>query len=166
MREGVRGRVDGANRTYTFVEAVSRFGHLLTPVALLPAYRRARPAFNGCLEQYFVVLKEEGPTEVPSNPAFISSGTSSWRGGRGRGRRGRGVYRGRSPHRGFHSQTRLPVNSIPLGVQPFDSRKRQLDTSAPGVSGTPSKRSASNILDEEAGRTSTENETGADAMMD
>ncbi len=115
------------------------------------------------------MLKEEGPTEVPSNPAFISSGISSWRGVRGRGRRGRGVSRGRSPHRGLPSNPRLPgVNSIPLGFQPFDSRKRPLDTSTPGVSGTPSKRSASNVQAEEEVQTSAvaETESGADALMD
>jgi hypothetical protein len=65
-REGVRHQLPDANRSYSFVEAVGRWGDRLTTVMLLPAYKRARPAFIGCLEQYFVVLKESEPREDPS----------------------------------------------------------------------------------------------------
>lgn len=65
-REGARHQLPDANRSYSFVEAVGRWGDRLTTVMLLPAYKRARPAFIGCLEQYFVVLKESEPREDPS----------------------------------------------------------------------------------------------------
>jgi hypothetical protein len=45
-------------RNYTFCEAIEKWGHRLGQVSLTKAYRKARPAFNGCLEQYFVVLRE------------------------------------------------------------------------------------------------------------
>jgi len=62
--EHVNYYVDGANRSYTFVEAVAKFGHLVQQFNLIQAYRRARPAFVGCLEQYFVILKESGPGDL------------------------------------------------------------------------------------------------------
>jgi len=66
-KEHIRRPLPGTNRSYSFVEAVGRWGDRLTTVQLLPAYRRARPAFIGCLEQYFVVLKESEPREDPSS---------------------------------------------------------------------------------------------------
>jgi len=66
-RDHVLHPLPGTNRSYSFVEAVGRWGDRLTTVMLLPAYKRARPAFIGCLEQYFVVLKENEPREDPSS---------------------------------------------------------------------------------------------------
>jgi len=98
-KEHVNYRVDGANRSYTFVEAVSKFGHLVSPADLLPAYRRARPAFNGCLEQYFVLLKENvaGDFFLPPGPnsAPIGQRTSGFS---SRGQRSR--YQGSRGSRG------------------------------------------------------------------
>ncbi len=54
-------------RNYTFCEAVEKWGHTLSQGNLVKAYRKARPAFNGCLEQYFVVLREfesEGSADI------------------------------------------------------------------------------------------------------
>jgi hypothetical protein len=54
-------------RNYTFCEAVEKWGHTLSQGNLVKAYRKARPAFNGCLEQYFVVLHEfesEGSADI------------------------------------------------------------------------------------------------------
>ncbi len=50
-------------RNYTFCEAIEKWGHSLCQSSLVKAYRKARPAFNGCLEQYFVVLHELGSEE-------------------------------------------------------------------------------------------------------
>lgn len=66
-RDHVLHPLPGTNRSYSFVEAVGRWGDRLTTVMLLPAYKRARPAFIGCLEQYFVVLKENEPREDPTS---------------------------------------------------------------------------------------------------
>ncbi len=151
VREGSNVRVDGSNRTYTFVEAVAKFGSLLQPVSLLPAYKRARPAFIGCLEQYFVVLRESGPgiptTLSASNlvPIGVDSHHGDWRGSsRSRGTRGlRGGRGGRvNSARGLGALGR-PVH-FPARGRGFsprlrdDSRKRQLDTV--GDVETPSKK--------------------------
>ena len=66
-RENVLQPASGTNRSYSFVEAVGRWGDQLSTVELLPAYRRARPAFIGCLEQYFVVLKESEPLDASAS---------------------------------------------------------------------------------------------------
>jgi len=98
-RSGISFQALGSNRSYSFVEAVGRWGGKLTTVNLLPAYRRARPAFIGCLEQYFVVLKESEPAQEPtsgfdqlfasgSNAISISRGRSRGRGPRGSRRPG------------------------------------------------------------------------------
>lgn len=89
-REGVIYKAPGTNRSYSFVEAVGRWGDKLTPLSLVPAYRRARPAFVGCLEQYFVVLKE-GEAYYETSSGFdqlFGMGSNSVAIGRGRaGRR-------------------------------------------------------------------------------
>jgi hypothetical protein len=52
-------------KTYSFVEAVTRFGHLVRQVELGEAYRRAGNSFKGQLEQHFIVLRE---TTDPGQP--------------------------------------------------------------------------------------------------
>lgn len=135
-REGAQF-VEGTNRTYTFVEAVAKFGALVPPVGLLSAYKRARPAFNGCLEQYFVVLKEEGPPLLPSGP------NSAPLGSRGHGR-GFGIPRGGRGQRFSYRGSTLRGRAASLssgfsrGLPRRDSRKRPNDS----ASFTPSKRSS------------------------
>jgi len=146
--EGSFARIDGVNRTYTFVEAVARFGTLVSQADLFKAYRRARPAFIGCMEQYFVILKEAGPDQsfqtganaAPLGAPFSYSDRRGGRGGRRPARRGRGMTsfnrRGpayRSPQvRGSSSTLRSPSLS----------RKRHLEVAAStgADSGTPSKK--------------------------
>lgn len=106
VNENAISRVDGANRTYTFVEAVSRFGDLVTSDGLVKAYKRAHPAFIGCMEQYFVVLKEQSPLLPAAGSNLMPLGTrGSWRGlppSRPSGRRSyRGGYRGLTGQRGL-----------------------------------------------------------------
>jgi len=47
-------------KTYTFTDAISKYGHLLKQIDLGEAYRRAGNFFKGQLEQQFIVLKESG----------------------------------------------------------------------------------------------------------
>jgi len=138
MREGSTAYMEGVNRTYTFVEAVAKFGALVPQAGLLQAYKRARPAFIGCLEQYFVILNENGPDVTPtrgsnSYPIGARGGFGLGRQiGRGRGRPGLRSQRGRgTPIRGRGRPT------IVRGLH--DSRKRPSEE-APNSSGTPSKR--------------------------
>jgi len=114
-RPGVLYQALGTNRSYSFVEAVGRWGDKLATVDLLPAYRRARPAFIGCLEQYFVVLKESEPSQDSSSgfDQLFASGSNAVNIGRGRGQgRGRGP---RVPRRSWTS--RFP-SSRGRGVAP------------------------------------------------
>jgi len=46
-------------KTYTFVDAVSTYGQILSQVELAEAYRRAGTAFKGQMEQIFVLLREK-----------------------------------------------------------------------------------------------------------
>ena len=55
---GVDASPADPGRNYTYCESIEKWGHLLSQNSLAKAYRKARPAFNGCLEQYFVVLHE------------------------------------------------------------------------------------------------------------
>ena len=106
--EGARAPIaaTGTGRSYTFVESVERWGHLLKASNLEAVRRKASPAFSGCLEQYFVVLSDHPPEQEPeadlftrlanTGPSFRSSypyrrgsGRQPHRGGRG-GRRGHG----------------------------------------------------------------------------
>ena len=48
-------------RSYSFAEAVTKFGHLVKQVELGEAYRRAGNSFKGQLEQCFIILKEQQP---------------------------------------------------------------------------------------------------------
>ena len=68
----------GADRSYTFVDAVARFGDLLMDVDLTNSYARAGHTFKGAMEHYFVVLGEGHV--VPPRPTPGASGI---------GRRGR-----------------------------------------------------------------------------
>lgn len=147
VREGSSARVEGANRTYTFVEAVSKFGTLIPSVGLLPAYKRARPTFNGCMEQYFVVLKESGPSTAStlsaanSMPLGVAGHPGDWRGSHPfRGSRGQRGARGSRGSRGLSSAIRPRFAArgtrSPRGRD--DTRKRQLDSN--DDAGTPSKK--------------------------
>ena len=71
----------GADRSYTFVDAVSRFGDLLFDSDLTASYARAGHTFAGAMEHYFVVLGEGHV--VPPRPIPGSS-------------RGRGRFSGRT----------------------------------------------------------------------
>jgi hypothetical protein len=46
------------SRSFTFTEAISKYGHLLKQFELGDAYRRAGNSFKGQLEQQFIVLRD------------------------------------------------------------------------------------------------------------
>jgi hypothetical protein len=59
VKENMASEASGTGRSYSFVDSVSRFGDLLMPVDLAPAYKRAGSTFNGAMEHYFVLLKDD-----------------------------------------------------------------------------------------------------------
>lgn len=102
---GVEELSSDPGRNYTFCEAVEKWGHTLSQGSLVKAYRKAKPAFNGCLEQYFVVLREfqtDEPEDIFSLLSFPNSNPVghgySRRGHTSSSRRGSGSFR--SGHRG------------------------------------------------------------------
>ena len=159
MRDHCFRQIEGTNRTYSFVEAVAKFGDNVSQADLIPSYRRARPAFIGCMEQYFVVLREganaselvgaSGSNQRPVGSRGSRGGWGSGRGGgtsysgsgRSRGgRQGRGGHRGRgrglTPNRSDLIATRLVL----------DPRKRRLSDDADDAF-SPSKRGSHNAME-------------------
>ena len=92
VKESCQSYCSGTGRSYNFVDSVSRFGDLLMPSDLAPAYKRAGDTFRGAMEQYFILLVEDGSGQAEAN--LVPLGTPNRRGGRGRsGRGGRGAPR-------------------------------------------------------------------------
>ena len=85
----------GADRSYTFVDAVSRFGDLLMDPNLTTSYARAGHTFAGAMEHYFIVLGEGHV--VPARPV-----PGSFRG------RGRNVGRVRGGRKRFGDALETP----------------------------------------------------------
>lgn len=138
LKDGCSANLDGVNRTYTFVEAVAKFGHLVSSLELHAAYRRARPAFNGCMEQYFVLLKESSSPDAGSSPPVTGSNQYPV-GTRGRGtRRGGTSFRSRARFGGRAGRGGFPGPNG-RGAASSETRKRPLTAAA--FSSTPSKRS-------------------------
>jgi hypothetical protein len=75
-------------KSFTFIDSVTRFHTLLTRDNLASAYERAGRAFQGQLENNFVVLNDEDQGKVVGLAPGTSgtSGTSSHVTGRGRGK--------------------------------------------------------------------------------
>jgi hypothetical protein len=115
---GVEEPSTDPGRNYTFCEAVEKWGHTLHQGGLVKAYRKAKPAFNGCLEQYFVVLSDRLPE--PENDIFsrLLCPTSSTRSFQPRGyrraggRQSRGLYRGRGGPTGANVEPSLYSNVL------------------------------------------------------
>ena len=86
MKEGARSRADGVGRSYTFVDAVAKFGVKLAQKDLVTAYSRAGNTFDGALSQYFVVLSDghggSGVNSAPVGPRFRPTFSGRSRGGR------------------------------------------------------------------------------------
>ncbi len=114
----------GTGRSYTFTESVERWGHLLSTGCLEPVRRKAVQAYSGCLEQYFVVLSDQAPSD--SDDSFIDRLTAPTRG------RGQGSSR---PPRGFRFPGRRgPSRSFMSGGT---TRPQQSEPSIPAVASAP-----------------------------
>ena len=116
-----RSVTPGTGRSYTFVESVERWGHLLPSHSLVNVRRKASQAFQGCLEQYFVLLSDCSPSSQEEN--FLTRltgqsqppGRNSYRGPRTRrasGRRGASHgFRGSSVLTGSNSWAQYDADS-------------------------------------------------------
>ncbi len=117
---------------------MAKFGHLVSSLELHAAYRRARPAFNGCMEQYFVLLKESSSPDASSSPPVTGSNQYPV-GTRGRGTRHGGTsFRSRARFGGRAGRGGFPGPNG-RGAASSETRKRPLTAAA--FSSTPSKRS-------------------------
>ena len=79
-------------KSFTFIDAVSRFHNTVSKEDLVTAYERAGRAFDGQLENNFVVLNEVDQRAVVGSFSAGSAGSSG--GARGGGARGGGSGRG------------------------------------------------------------------------
>ncbi len=96
--ESAESPASGTGRSYSFVDAVARFGELVFDADLASAYKRAGATFRGAMEQYFVILREAEDLPVATGTNQIALGLRGAPGGRGgnpirsplssRGRRG------------------------------------------------------------------------------
>jgi hypothetical protein len=105
-------------KTFSFVEAAVRFGHLVKQVELGEAYRRAGNSFKGQLEQHFLLLRESASSRPQHQQQHTNRG-GGFRAPGGRQKRpreedddedrytGQGSSRGyRPPARGSYGQRR------------------------------------------------------------
>jgi hypothetical protein len=100
---------DGSQRTYTFVDSIMAYGNLIRPADLASAYKRAGVAFDGQLQQNFVLMTEteqeecwsvttgSGASGANSTTSYFRGNSGVPRGGQRGGQRGQGVKRGPSP---------------------------------------------------------------------
>jgi len=95
VKEGSHSLADGVGRSYTFVDAMAKFGHLLARRDLTSVYQKASSTFTGAMSQYFVVLADDNSSPVSQ---MDSNRTPIGRRGSLAPRRSRGgrPYRGRS----------------------------------------------------------------------
>lgn len=116
----------GTGRSYSFVDAVSRFGDLVTDGDLASAYKRAGMTFQGAMEQYFILLTELEDRSVVtgSNQLPVSK-----RGGR-QGPVPR-IIRGSRGTRGFSPRLRGGRGQKRLFESPQDSPSKKKSTGAP-----------------------------------
>jgi hypothetical protein len=85
-------------KSFSYIDAVTRFGHLVKVDDLETAYGRAGKSFNGQLQQNFVILNERDQASLQSvtrstAPYPATSGGASGRGGSGSGPVNRGTKR-------------------------------------------------------------------------
>ena len=59
---------DQTTRAFTFIDAIIKYGGILTKADLDEAYKRAGSAFRGQMEQHFVVLREQGHHSARPDP--------------------------------------------------------------------------------------------------
>lgn len=129
VKEGERSRADGVGRSYTFVDAMAKFGSKLAQKDLGTAYVRAGSTFDGALSQYFVVLKDDLGSRLPTGANRIRVGRGS---GAGSGiRRGSTPRRGRFPPAPFDRGLKRPVEHVETDAEdeadPVPSKKQEQD---------------------------------------
>jgi hypothetical protein len=78
-------------KSFTYIDAISRFGHLLHRSDLTVAYDRAGVAFKGQMSQNFVVLNDDESQKPRSGPRPGGSGASGLSGS-SRGRPGQNKF--------------------------------------------------------------------------
>ncbi len=84
-------------RSFSYIDTVTRFGHLVGVEDLETAYGRAGRSFNGQLQQNFVVLNERDQASLQSVSGVTGSATGSGPSFRPSGARGGGGGRGGYP---------------------------------------------------------------------
>jgi hypothetical protein len=115
VKEGERSRADGVGRSYTFVDAMAKFGSKLAQKDLSTAYLRAGNTFDGALSQYFVVLKDEVATRFLTGTNRIAVGHRGGSSSRSRG--GSLLRRGRSIFNPAERGLKRPVDHVDTDVE-------------------------------------------------
>jgi hypothetical protein len=123
-------------KTFTFTDAIAKYGHLLKQFDLGEAYRRAGSFFRGQLEQQFVVLKETGsmaqPIQQPVRQQQQRGQPQGGRGGHAQAQRGGNRKRNRDDddddHQGWHEHSPRGAGAHARGNtsgqrRPFRGRK-------------------------------------------
>ena len=118
VKEGMPSHCAGTGRSYNFVDSVARFGDLLMPLDLAPAYKRAGDTFKGSMEHYFIVLKEDDAQNV--------RGANQFPLGRRGARGARGAVRGFARGRFAASSGRKRAPDSPADA--FGPAKRRSDS--------------------------------------
>jgi hypothetical protein len=77
-------------KSFSYIDSVTRFGHLVNVEDLETAYGRAGRSFNGQLQQNFVVLNERDQIQLQSvsKTTRAPPTASSWGAGTSSGKRG------------------------------------------------------------------------------
>lgn len=141
VTEGARSVAEGVGRSYTFVDAIAKFGTSLRQADLAKAYLKAGTTFNGALSQYFIVLSDFLPRPLSSTTAYGQAPRRGSRGGHGRAgpTPGGSGFRGSRGARGAYV-SRLFDSSQPPPATPDRGVKRS-GTDFPSV---PSKKKENN----------------------
>ena len=115
----VKKRSTNSQRSYTFVDAVNFYGHVIEPLDLATAYKRAGKAFDGQLQQNFVVLNEDDRELCWASSDHTGAGAGSSSSGRPNG----GSVRGGGPHttRGNSDRRGTKRGASPPGEKTFTS---------------------------------------------
>jgi hypothetical protein len=126
VREGERSRADGVGRSYTFVDAMAKFGRKLAQKDLGTAYVRAGSTFDGALSQYFVVLKDDLAARILTGMNRLAIGQ---RGGVRSRSRGGSTFRSSrgtpTPFRGLKRPVEVDVVADDSDLEAGPSKKQE-----------------------------------------
>ena len=143
VKEGMPSHCSGTGRSYNFIDSVSRFGDLLMPLDLAPAYKRAGDTFKGSMEHYFILLKEDEASNISGANQFpLGRGARGGRGGRGsrfvpgfsRGRSETPYGRKRGPDQSTSGHIPAKKRSDIIHVHGSSSTSQDASVHAPGSS--------------------------------